>query len=264
MYRDNRLVVWKGCGTKKQVEQWLKRFQIRVDVLAGGNYLQFIAKIWEPRDMDSEILTMEMVVKNKDSIDKGKQKSKVKVLEGEWSLFLDTKMKWQQSGLLFQVQSTNRPSTFRSITSKVLKRISQFTSKAKSLQGIRIDKIYPGHADALCKAGLGKQQFPMVEEVWSKEELAESVVKKKKQHNKQNIYLVIRFSKFSRELELPKLLKRLHHQYNLSWIWINITYKCFMNLRKKFSGDLMGKINDGVETLGFKTQPCNCNTQKEM
>eukprot|EP00957_Ditylum_brightwellii_P192542 14659667-Ditylum_brightwellii.AAC.1 len=112
------------------------------------------------------------------------------------------KMKWQQSELLFQVynkegqqlkyvdkQSTHRPSTFRSITSRVFKRISQLTSKSESMKWVRIDKVFPGHAEALSKAGLGEQQFPTFGEVWSKEELVESRAKKKKWHKKGNVYL---------------------------------------------------------------------------
>eukprot|EP00957_Ditylum_brightwellii_P076499 5813991-Ditylum_brightwellii.AAC.1 len=97
---------------------------------------------------------------------------------------------------------------FRSITSRVLKRLSQLTSKLETLNEVRIDKVYPCHTDALRKAGLGEQQFPTFGEVWSKEELAESTAKKKKQHDKQNMYLMIGFSKFLKELGLPKLLKR--------------------------------------------------------
>eukprot|EP00957_Ditylum_brightwellii_P015074 1137308-Ditylum_brightwellii.AAC.1 len=62
-------------------------------------------------------------------------------------------MKWQQSKLLFQVykkegqqlkyvdkQSMHMSSTFRSITNRVLKRLSQLTSKSEALKGVRMDK----------------------------------------------------------------------------------------------------------------------------
>eukprot|EP00957_Ditylum_brightwellii_P156466 11907685-Ditylum_brightwellii.AAC.1 len=82
-----------------------------------------------------------------------KKKSKVKVLEGELFPFLDMKMKWRQGKLLFQVhkkegqqlkyvdsQSTHRPSAFRSITNRVLKRLSQLTSNLEDLKKVGIDK----------------------------------------------------------------------------------------------------------------------------
>eukprot|EP00957_Ditylum_brightwellii_P165735 12618818-Ditylum_brightwellii.AAC.1 len=92
IYRDNRLVVWKGQWTRKQVEQLLKRFQIQVNELAE--------EIWGPREKDKGLLTVETTETDKNSKGK-KKKSKVKVQEGDWFAFLDMKMKWQQSKLMF-------------------------------------------------------------------------------------------------------------------------------------------------------------------
>eukprot|EP00957_Ditylum_brightwellii_P204930 15341434-Ditylum_brightwellii.AAC.1 len=189
-------------------------------------------EIWQPRDKAGELLTMKTV--ETEGSKKGKKKES-------------------------RVKSTYRPSTFRSITNRVLKRLSRITLRSEDLKEVRIDKVYPGHAEALRKAGLAEQHFPTFGEVWGKEELEASVEKKKKRHNKQNVYLVIGFSKFLRESGLPKLLKRLCPWYNLSWLWINIAYRQFTNLCKKFSGDLMGKINNGIKSLDFKNRPCNCS-----
>eukprot|EP00957_Ditylum_brightwellii_P084039 6389317-Ditylum_brightwellii.AAC.1 len=53
-------------------------------------------------------------------------------------------------------QSMHRPATFWSITSGALKRLSRLTLKLESLQDVHMDKVYPGHANALQKAGLGE------------------------------------------------------------------------------------------------------------
>eukprot|EP00957_Ditylum_brightwellii_P117613 8970462-Ditylum_brightwellii.AAC.1 len=83
-----------------------------------------------------------------------KKKIKVKVLKGKWFPFLDMRMKWMQGNLLFQVykkegqqlkyvdrQSMHRPSTFRSITNRVLKRLSQLTLRLEDLKKVGIYKV---------------------------------------------------------------------------------------------------------------------------
>eukprot|EP00957_Ditylum_brightwellii_P162278 12356116-Ditylum_brightwellii.AAC.1 len=106
-------------------------------------------------------------------------------------------MKWWQGKLLFPIykkegqqlkyvdrQSTHRPSTFWSITNRVLKRLSQLTSRSEDLKEVGINKVYPGHAGALSKAGLAEQHFPTFGEVWSREDLEAPKEKKKQRHDR--------------------------------------------------------------------------------
>eukprot|EP00957_Ditylum_brightwellii_P013578 1024260-Ditylum_brightwellii.AAC.1 len=38
-----------------------------------------------------------------------------------------------------------------------------------------------------------------------------------------------------------------------------MAYRCFTDLREKFSGDLVAKANNDIESLDFIDCPCNCS-----
>jgi hypothetical protein len=65
------------------------------------------------------------------------------------------------------------------------------------------------------------------------------------------LYLVIDHNHFTRNLEIPKLLKGFHWCYTLIWLHINITDEYFSYLCKKFNRDLMGKLNDDMGSLAL-------------
>lgn len=56
--------------------------------------------------------------------------------------------------------STYLPSVFKAIPSRVLERLGELTSKSKTLEKVRIDKMYPLHCQALKVAGLSPKEFP--------------------------------------------------------------------------------------------------------
>eukprot|EP00957_Ditylum_brightwellii_P163100 12419754-Ditylum_brightwellii.AAC.1 len=49
IYHDGSLVVLTEQRTKKETQEWLRRYQSIVSKLAGGDYLQFTTKFWQPQ-----------------------------------------------------------------------------------------------------------------------------------------------------------------------------------------------------------------------
>ena len=187
-------------------------------------------------------------------------------------------MKWESNRLLFQVyrkedqqlkymdqQSTHRPTTFKSIATGVYTRLSRLTSYSDSTAKMPIDKLYPDHAAALKSANLLDDNFPKFGEVWA--DLANNVAMEKKRwkwKNNQSVFFVMGFSNVCRFLRIPKLMKKLKKRYKLSWLRVNMAYRHFTNLRERFSSDLTGKLNSGLKSLDFMSQPCNCNIRSKV
>ena len=85
-------------------------------------------------------------------------------------------------------ESTHTLGTLRAIPSRVLNRLTKTTSRKPFINCEGVDKIYPDHANALRKAGLTPPNFPIMGDLWSKqdEKLAmekEPDVNKKKNRN---------------------------------------------------------------------------------
>ena len=115
----------------------------------------------------------------------------------------------------------------------------------------QIDEVYPCLTAALQVAYLANVLFSAFREIWAKESKANFNTRKKKQHDHQTLYLVIDHNHFTRNLEIPKLLKGFHWCYTLIWLHINITDKYFSYLCKKSNRDLMGKLNDDMGSLAL-------------
>eukprot|EP00957_Ditylum_brightwellii_P189829 14451789-Ditylum_brightwellii.AAC.1 len=48
IYRDNGLVMFVGNKNKREIQEWLWKYQSLVNKLVGGNCLQFTIKLWQP------------------------------------------------------------------------------------------------------------------------------------------------------------------------------------------------------------------------
>eukprot|EP00957_Ditylum_brightwellii_P211137 15365799-Ditylum_brightwellii.AAC.1 len=125
IYRDNGLVVFIGNKNKREIQEWLWKYQSLVNKLAGGNYLQFTTKLWQPPPADAE----------NSPTKKDKKEMGVTVIYEREFPFLDMRMNWDgESGamrfLVFRKpnqalkyvdrESTHRPTTFKSIANGVL------------------------------------------------------------------------------------------------------------------------------------------------
>ena len=86
-------------------------------------------------------------------------------------------------------ESTHTPSTLRAISSGFLNRPAKLTSRTPSLHYEGVDKVYPDHANALCKAGLAPPNFPTMGDLWKiqdktlelQNEKEPEIIKKEKQ-----------------------------------------------------------------------------------
>ena len=65
---------------------------------------------------------------------------------------------------------THTPGTLHTIPSGVMKRIAKLTSWKTSIHYEGVEKIYPDHANALCKAGLAPYNLPTMGDLWSKQD----------------------------------------------------------------------------------------------
>ena len=84
IYRDDRLVVFKGKKSVREIKDWLDEFQKTVDKAAGNQHLQFTAEIWRP---------------DENSPPQAKE-DRVQTVTKDESPFLDMKMKWTPEGEL--------------------------------------------------------------------------------------------------------------------------------------------------------------------
>ena len=96
------------------------------------------------------------------------KEDKVQVVTNDKSPFLNMKISWSpERGLQFGVfrgkrhqlkyvgmGSTDTPGTLRVIPSGGLNRLAKLTSQKLSFRSEGVNKIYPDHANALCKVGL--------------------------------------------------------------------------------------------------------------
>ena len=46
IYRDDGFMIFEGCKSKEEINEWVLTFQKNVDKLAESNCLQFTAEIW--------------------------------------------------------------------------------------------------------------------------------------------------------------------------------------------------------------------------
>ena len=132
--------------------------------------------------------------------------------------FLDMKIQWTPKGELnFSVfrkagqqlkyvgkEITHTPGTLRAIPSGVFNRLAKLTSWNPSIHSEGVDKVYPDHANALCKAGPAPPNFPTMGDLWKiQDEKLEIDNEKEPDVNKKkniNVYFCVAYSRFSQPL----------------------------------------------------------------
>ena len=112
------------------------------------------------------------------------KKERVQIVTNDKFPSLDMKMIWSPEGdLQFVVfskngqqlkyvgqESTHILGTLCAIPSGVLNCFSKLTSRNPSINSEVVDKIYPNHVNALCKAGLAPPNFPTMGYLWRKQD----------------------------------------------------------------------------------------------
>ena len=83
------------------------------------------------------------------------------------------------------------------IPSGVLIRLTKLTLIKPSIHSETVEKIYPDHANALCKVGLAPPNFPKTGDLWRKQD--EKVDMKKEQDARKkknkNVYFCVAYSR---------------------------------------------------------------------
>ena len=113
-------------------------------------------------------------------------------------------------------ESTHTPVTLRTIPSRVLNRLTKLTSRNPSIHAEAVDKIYPDHANDLRKAGLAPPIFPMMGDLWGKQDEnvnseKERDVSKKKN---RNVYFFVAYSRYF-STSIHRVIDRLKKSFNL-------------------------------------------------
>ena len=73
------------------------------------------------------------------------------------------------------------------IPSGVLNRLAKLTSRNPSIHAEVVDKIYPAHANALCKAGLLSPVFPTMGYLWINQDERVDIEKEQDVSKNKNI-----------------------------------------------------------------------------
>ena len=269
IYRDDGFLILKGIKTKREMNEWLLKFQEEINNLAESNCLQFTAEVWNIEE-DEEI-----------------QNENLTIVKGKYFPYLDMEMYWNDMhDLKFKVHmkpnqvlkylnsdSTHMPSTFRAIPNGVLQRLSKLTSKNHKLDNTKVNEIYPKHAAALKIAGIAPEVFPTfleLEKIRNKitKSEKEEKTKAKEKKRKRNTFFCIGVSKASQQSKqhppFHAIIKKLRDNYNLKWLRISMSYHRFTNLAQAFQGDLTTKLVKNVKSLDFDDEPCNCNRASKI
>ena len=140
-------------------------------------------------------------------------------------------------------ESTHTPGTLREIPSGFLDRLAKLTSIKTSIKYEEVDKIYPEHANYLCKAGLKPPNFPTMRYLWSNQDERVDIekepdVSKKK---KKNVYFCVADSRYF-STSIHKMINRPKNSFNLSWPRVQMSYHIFNNLSELLNRDLAAKI----------------------
>ena len=162
--------------------------------------------------------------------------------------------------------SAHTHSTFKAIPDGVFKRLSRLTSKEESVENLRVDQLYPDHAQALKNAKLYKKShFPTMKELWDKdrENSKRISMEKKRTKDTRNIFFCIGKSNFWKTPIHQMIRNLIKKTPKLSWIRVNLFQHRFPNLGELYYGDLAGKVRKDVRSLDF-THKKTCNCSKNM
>ena len=260
IYRDDGIAVFNGDWKKRNIVDWLDKFQSNVDICVGSEHLQFTAEVWGADKNDSTA------------------SKKVKVIKSNSFPYLDLELFWKKSELQFRIHkkpnqqlkylnkgSCHTKATFRAIPGGVFGRFGKLTSQTEETNSMTVDKIYPEQCKALQHAGLAPKSFPTLAEVVDANKQAEEKKKEKKPNNARSrqTYFCVGLSKYWKE-PIHAIINRTKKKHNLPWLRVSMSYKKFANLREIFSSDLNSKLMKGITSLDFADRPCNCTRSNKF
>ena len=128
-----------------------------------------------------------------------------------------------------------------------------------------MDTIYPDHANTLRKAGLAPPVFPIMGELWRKQD--EKVEKNKEQNvsvkKNRNVYFFVAYLRYF-STAVHRVIDRLKNSFNLTWMRVRMSYHRFNNLEELLNGDLAAKTGRGIFSKHLMDRECNCSLPSKV
>eukprot|EP00957_Ditylum_brightwellii_P065958 5002050-Ditylum_brightwellii.AAC.1 len=107
LYQDDGLAIFEGNKTLRQTITWLRDFQIGMNEVVSGDFLQFTAELWSPTGEDDDPLdemeSNEMMEPTIPEDEWDKWEEKLTVVRKEEFPYLDMKLYWDKQELRFAV-----------------------------------------------------------------------------------------------------------------------------------------------------------------
>ena len=258
IYRDDGLTVMIGRHSKSTINEWLIRFQAKVDELCESPLLRFTVDIWDAGGVDDGIDIEGVTYTTTDCFP-----------------YLDTELYWKDNALQFRVHmnknqqlkylnqgSAHTQSCFKAIPHGVMTRLAKLTTRSAENENTPIDVLYPKHADALRKSHLAPKTFPTLgtlintreERIRDKEILDEEREEGMKTRSRQTFFCIGVSNVWT--TPISQSLKKLRNEHGLKWLRPSMSYHKFSNLREKFSSDVTTKLMRGTKDLEETERPC--------
>ena len=263
IYRDDGLIAFKGKWNVREIQRWLKTFQLRVFDICGSEDLIFTSEIWMPTEETKA--TTKKISKT------------ISTVYAKYFPYLDMEVFWNNDDELnFKVHmkenqklkylnrdSTHRNSCFKAIPWGVFGRLARLTSTTRRALKQKMEDVYPDHYAALKRADLAPKDSPTLKKMLKLIKISNEKKGNKKRGRTnvtQKTYFCVGVSNaFKGKNAIHVLLKSLRDKHNLKWLRTSMSYHKFSNLRELLSGDLTGKIMKDVVSLDFIDRECNCN-----
>ena len=157
IYRDNGLLLFKDKKSFSEIKICRDNFQIRVNKIAGNEYLEFTFKICIPnaspsrdkQDNVSEIASNTFPYQDIEFF-----------WNTQWELEYQVHQKPNQKLKYLNKVSTHTNAMCNAIPSGIFNRLANITSRTNKNVQIKMDERYQGHVKALSKSGLDLKIFP--------------------------------------------------------------------------------------------------------
>ena len=146
-------------------------------------------------------------------------------------------------------ENTQTPVTIRVIPSGFMNPLAKITSQKPSLHYAKVDKVYPDHANSLCKAGLAPPNFLTIGDLCKmQDEKLDNDIKREPDVNRKKNRIV--YFCFCLITLFSYIFPQDDHQdkmyFNLSWLRVWMSYHRFDNFTELLNGDLATKIGCGI------------------
>ncbi len=217
-YRDDGQIVFEGERSVEDLEQWLYRFQDRINNVVGEETIQFTMEVWKPGQESQKI------------------SPKMKVVGGNEFPYLDIKMSYDaENSIYFGAYSKPEYQTKyldsgschtrmckKAIPRGVAIRLSGLTTRTPENENESLSDLYPKTHKALAAARLikGDDKLPKLGRILDERdiELLESQAKREEwSKDKRNTYVIMEYEGNWR-VPVRKTIDRLKEKYGLSWL----------------------------------------------